>query len=122
MSAFLDFPVALDASGSLRTTGGEDHVRDLVLQVLFTEPGERVNLPEFGCGVKRLTFAPDNDVLRATTRFLIAQNLERWLGDLIEVEHVAVSSLPESDGHGVLIEITYVVLESRRRDVLEAQA
>jgi phage baseplate assembly protein W len=116
MSAFLDFPIALDAGGALRTTDADEHIRDLVLQVLLTEPGERVNLPDFGCGVKRLVFAPDSDVLRATTRFLITQNLQHWLGDRIVVEQVDVSSAPEEGGHGVLIEIGYVVRATQRRD------
>ena len=52
VSEFLDYPYAIDARGRSATTAEDDHVRDLILQVLFTNPGERVNRPEFGCGLK----------------------------------------------------------------------
>ena len=115
---YLDFPVGLSPSGLLRTTDADDHLRDLVLQVLLTEPGERVNRPDFGCGIRRLVFAPDGDVLRATTQFLVTQNLQRWLGDRIDVQDVEVTSAPDADGHGVRIEVAYVVVATQRRDVV----
>ena len=118
---FLDFPLALAPGGALRSTDPDDHLRDLILQVLFTEPGERVNLPDFGCGVKRLVFAADSDVLRATTQFLVTQNLQRWLGDRIDVERVEVTSDgDEASGHGVRIEIIYVQRRTQTRERLEA--
>jgi phage baseplate assembly protein W len=114
---FLDFPLDVGPAGGLRTTDPEDHLRDLVLQVLFTEPGERVNLPEFGCGVRRLVFAGNNEVLRATTQFLINQNLTRWLGDRIDVQQVQVTSEPGEE-EVVRIALTYLVKQTRSRQSL----
>jgi phage baseplate assembly protein W len=118
---FLDFPVDVDPTAELRITDADDHLRDLILQVLFTEPGERVNLPEFGCGIKRLLFAPNSDILRATTQFVISQNLRRWLGDRIDLEQVAVSSEP-NDESTVQIDITYIVKDGGARQRLGVRA
>lgn len=95
MTERVDFPYRLDAGGRTATTSEDDHVRDLVMQVLFTEPGERVNRPDFGCGLKMLVFAPSSDVLATTTQVLVKAALQRWLEDEIEVEEVAVEPVEE---------------------------
>jgi phage baseplate assembly protein W len=105
---FLDFPYAVGGGGAPNTTTADDHLRDLILQVLFTCPGERVNLPEFGVGVPRLLFEPSGDALRAGAHFLISTNLQRWLGDRITVEQVTVDSEPGLE-EIVTIEIEYTV-------------
>jgi hypothetical protein len=117
---FLDYPYAVSGAGTPATTGADDHVRDLILQVLFTNPGERVNLPEFGAGVQRLVFAPNSEALRATTQFLVSNNLQRWLGDRIRVEQVTVSSEPGLEGT-VMIEIVYVLKATQERQRVQVQ-
>ncbi len=52
----LDFPYRISATGRSATTGDADHVRDLIEQVLFTAPGERVMRPDFGSGLLALVF------------------------------------------------------------------
>jgi len=89
--AFLDFPLAIDTRGRVALTDEDDHVRDLIMLVLFTAPGERVNRPEFGCGLKQLVFAPASDALAAATEQLIHGSLLRWLEPVISVEKVAVA-------------------------------
>lgn len=86
----LDFPFGIDERGRIATTDGDDHVRDMIFQVLFTNPGERVNRPDFGCGLSRLAFEPNSRALGATTNFLVQGALEQWLGDVIQVNRVAV--------------------------------
>jgi hypothetical protein len=88
---FTDFPFSIDARGRSATTDPGDHVRDLIHQVLFTTPGERVNRLEFGCGVKQLVFAPASDALAASTEQLIHGSLIRWLDTVISVEGVTVT-------------------------------
>ncbi len=88
----VDFPYRFDARGRTAETDTSDHIRDLIEQVLFTAPGERVNRPDFGCGLQRLVFAPNSDELAATSQFLIQGALQQWLGDLIELNDVEVSS------------------------------
>jgi uncharacterized protein len=117
---FLDFPYAVGGGGAPRTTTPDDHLRDLILQVLFTNPGERVNLPEFGVGVQRLVFAPSNETLRTSAQFLITTNLQRWLGDRITVGEVIVSSEPGFE-HVVSIEIEYTVKATQQQQSVQIQ-
>jgi phage baseplate assembly protein W len=88
----LDFPFRIDARGATAATTEDDHIRDLVEQVLFTAPGERVNRPTFGCGVLRLVFEPGSDELATATGFVVQGALQQWLADLVEVHAVEVTS------------------------------
>jgi phage baseplate assembly protein W len=116
----VDFPFHFDGRGRTATTGGDDHVRDLIEQLLFTVPGERVNRPDFGSGLLQLTFAPLSDELATATQLLVQGALEQWLGDLIAVERVAVAR--EDAVLTVIVE--YVVQRSgeRRTDTFERAA
>lgn len=111
MAAHLDIPFAFDARGGAATSDDGDHIRDLIHAVLFTTPGERVNRPDFGCGVKQLVFAPLGDALAATTQHLIQGSLLRWLGDLILVERVDVVAEEST----MTITVTYSVRATSER-------
>ena len=89
----VDFPFHFDDRGRTAGTTDDDHVRDLIEQVLFTAPGERVNRPTFGCGLLELVFEAGGDALAAATQFTVQGALQEWLGDLIEVEAVQVESV-----------------------------
>lgn len=117
---FVDFPYAVGGAGIPKTTVADDHLRDLIVQVLLTNPGERLNLPEFGVGVQRLVFAPNNETLRTSAQFLITTNLQRWLGDRITVNQVAVSSEPGFE-HIVTIEIAYTVKATQQQQSIQVQ-
>jgi phage baseplate assembly protein W len=117
---FLDYPYSVGGTGVPRLTSPDDHLRDLALQVLFTIPGERVNLPEFGIGVHQLVFAPNSDMLRASAQFLISNNLQRWLGDRIDVNQVSIASQPGEE-ETVTIEITYTVKANQQQQRLQVQ-
>jgi phage baseplate assembly protein W len=117
---FLKYPLQVGGRGLPVTTSADDHLRDLILQVLFTVPGERVNLPEFGAGVQRLVFEPDSDPLRAGIQYLISTNLNRWLGDRIDVGQVSVSSAPGFE-ETVTIEVAYTVKATRQSQILQVQ-
>ena len=88
----IDYPFSLDSRGRTATADPDEHLRDLIEQVLFTNPGERVNRPTFGCGIAQLVFAPNSDELAAATQFLIQGALQQWLGDLIQVNTVQVTN------------------------------
>jgi len=92
MSGHLDFPFSFDARGRAATTETDDHVRDMIHQVLFTNPGERVNRPDFGCGLLRLVFAPNSDILASATQFTVMAALQRWLADVVHVDAVNVTN------------------------------
>jgi hypothetical protein len=89
----VDYPFHVDGRGRTAQTGADDHVRDLIEQVLFTAPGERVNQPAFGSGAMQLVFAPNSPELAAATQFLIQGSLQQWLGDIIQVDAVDVDSV-----------------------------
>jgi len=117
---FLSFPYKVAGSGLPATSVSDDHTRELILQVLFTNPGERINLPEFGVGLQRLIFEPSSDTMRASVQFLVSTNLQRWLGDRITVEQVEVSSEPGLE-ETVRIEITYIIRRTGQRQQLQVQ-
>jgi phage baseplate assembly protein W len=88
----VDYPFRFDSRGRTADTTADDHIRDMIEQVLFTSPGERVNRPTFGCGLNQLVFAPNSPELAAATQFLVQGALQQWLGDLIVVDSVQVIS------------------------------
>jgi phage baseplate assembly protein W len=92
---YLDVPFHLDGRGRTGVTGDDDHIRDLVFQVLFTSPGERVNRPDFGCGLKTLLFRPNSSPLAAATKLLVQGSLQKWLEQEIAVEGVEVEAIEE---------------------------
>lgn len=92
---YLDHALRIDGRGRTAETGEDDHIRDLIQQVLFTSPGERVNRPDFGCGLKQLVFAPNADALAAATQLLVQGSLQRWLDTVIVVERVLVENIEE---------------------------
>ena len=87
---YFDFPYRIEGRGRTAETGEDDHIRDLIYQVLFTAPGERVNRPDFGCGIAQLVFMPNGSALAAATQFLVQGALTRWLDDVISVQSVDV--------------------------------
>jgi hypothetical protein len=88
----IDYPFHFDNRGRTATTSNDDHIRDLIEQLLFTNPGERVNRPDFGSGLLQLIFAPNSPELAATLQFTMQAALQQWLGDLIEVRGLEVTS------------------------------
>lgn len=104
------FPFRVNEVGQVATLTGDDNLQAKILEVVLTSPGERVNLPDFGCGLRDLVFDPNNDVLAATTEFAINKSLQQWLGNDIIVSSVDVSN----DDSELQIAIVYM-----RRDSLE---
>jgi phage baseplate assembly protein W len=88
----LDFPFHFDRLGGTAAAADDDHIREMIEQLLFTSPGERVNRPDFGSGLLQLVFAPNSPELAATLQFTVQAALQRWLGDLIDPQAVTVTS------------------------------
>jgi phage baseplate assembly protein W len=89
----IDFPFHFDRRGATATTDYADHVRDMIEQLLFTTPGERINRPDFGCGLMQLVFAPNSPELAATVQFTTQAALAQWLGDVIDVHSLEVKAI-----------------------------
>jgi hypothetical protein len=107
----IDFPYKFDHRGRTSETDYEDHIRDMIEQVLFTSPGERVNRPSFGSGLLQLVFAPNSEELAGTTQFLVQGALQEWLGDLIQVESVQVESVEST----LQVIVQYIIRRNQTR-------
>ncbi|TPQ18230.1 GPW/gp25 family protein [Streptomyces sporangiiformans] len=114
------FPFRADRRGRTAHADRDEHVRDLIEQLLFTSPGERVMRPDFGCGLLDLVFAPNSPELTSTLELTVHASLQRWLGDLIEVEALDVVS----EDNAVRVHLSYAVRSTgtRRDDVFEGRA
>jgi hypothetical protein len=88
----VDHPMHFDGRGRTALTDDDDHVRDLIEQFLFTEAGERVNRPDFGSGLLQLVFGPNTPEVAAALQHTVRAGLQRWLGDLVEVRDLEVTS------------------------------
>jgi len=109
----ISFPFTVDVRGRTASAGPDDHVRQMIEQVLFTAPGERVNRPDFGSGLLQLVFTPNSPEQAAAVQFSIAAQLERWLGDVVTVEGLDV----ETSESTLRITVQYVVLLTGERQV-----
>ena len=114
------FPFRIDpVSGQAAQAAYGTHVAQMIRQILLTSPGERVNLPEFGCGLRQLLFAPNSDGLQATTQLLVRRALDRWLAGQITVVNVLVSPGEGGDYSQILVQIEYVLIETQSKQVTE---
>lgn len=111
----IKFPLQFDARGRTAETEADRHIRDMIEQVLFTSPGERVNRPTFGSGLMQLVFQPNSDELATTTQFLVQGALQQWLGDIIEVNAVQV----QHEDATLQIIIAYTVRRTQQRFVAQ---
>ncbi len=111
----IDFPLRFDGRGRTAETDADGHIRDLIEQVLFTSPGERVNRPTFGSGVLQLVFTPNSDQLAATTQFLVQGALQQWLGDLIQVNAVQV----DNEDSTLRVVVQYTVRRTQQQQVAQ---
>ena len=110
MSVNVDFPYHVDGRGRTADTTADDHLRDLIEQVLFTAPGERVMRPDFGSGLLGLVFAAGGPELVATTEHLVQGALQQELGHLIAVDSVDVTQ----DEGTLTVRVRYVALVTRQ--------
>jgi uncharacterized protein len=119
------FPFHIDAaSGQAAQSAYQDHVDQMIRQVLLTDPGERVCLPTFGAGLRRLLFAPLSAQLQASTQMIVTQALNAWLADQITVQKVTVDTPASSPGLPVgtiLITVSYVLIETQSVRQTEVQ-
>lgn len=109
----VDFPYRIDARGRTADVPDEAHVRDLIEQVLFTAPGERVNRPTFGSGLLGLVFEPNGEALAAATEHTVQGALQLWLGEVILVEGVDVVS----DDSRLEVTVRYILRRTEERRV-----
>jgi uncharacterized protein len=107
----VDYPYRIDPRRRTALAEVEKHVRDLVEQLLFTAPGERVNRPTFGSGLRQLVFAPNSETLAAATQVAVQGALQEFLGERIVVESVTVETVDSS----LIVSVAYVVRRTQDR-------
>lgn len=105
----IDFPLHFDGRGRTAATGDEDHIRDMIEQVLLTSPGERVNRPDFGSGLLQMVFAPNSPELASALQFTAQAALQRYLGDLIDLRMLEVSA----EDATLRVTLHYVILRTQ---------
>jgi phage baseplate assembly protein W len=110
----LNFPYQFDGRGRTQEAALQDYVYQLIEQVLFTSPGERVNLPDFGSGLLQLPFAPNSMEMAAATQFAVQGALQKWLSNYVKV--ISVEAL--SQEAMLTVKVTYSLLNT---DVTQVQ-
>jgi uncharacterized protein len=110
----LYFPYQIDGRGRTQLAQPQDYVSQLIEQVLFTSPGERVNQPDFGSGLLQLPFAPNSLEMAAATQFSVQAALQKWLGAYIRVQSVTATA----DEATLTVTVAYTLLSS---DVTQIQ-
>jgi phage baseplate assembly protein W len=105
----VDFPFRFDGRGRTAATDDADHIRDMIEELLFTSQGERVNRPEFGSGLLQMVFAPNSPEVAAALQFTTQAALQRYLGDLIDVQQLDVTAQDAT----LSVTVTYAVRASQ---------
>jgi phage baseplate assembly protein W len=100
------FPYGLDDRGRTATVTYDDHVEQMLVLLLLTQPGERVNLPTFGCGLLDQVFAPNSPEIAAALSVTIAAAISLWLRDVLSVTSLDVTA----QGSQLIVSIGYTVL------------
>src|SRR5260370_15951974 len=104
----IDFPYHFDSRGRTAATDADDHVRDMIDQLIFTNPGERVNRPDFGSGLLQMIFGPNSPELAAALQVTLKAALQRWLGDVIAVRSLDVSAVDST----LTVNLSYLLRNS----------
>ena len=111
----INYPFQINSRGHTALSSDEAHIRQMIEQLLFTSPGERVNRPDFGSGLMQIVFAPGGDEMAAAVQFLVQGALQQWMADLIQVEAVEV----ESEESTLRVNVTYIIRRNQQRQTDE---
>jgi uncharacterized protein len=104
----IDYPYHFDNRFRTAQAKEDKHIRDMIEEFLFTNPGERINRPDFGSGLLRMVFEPNSPEIASALQFTIQAGLQRWLGDLIQVQNLRVTS----ENSALCILIQYIIRSS----------
>jgi hypothetical protein len=115
MNDAINYPYHLDGQGRTATAAPARHIYQMIEQLLFTSPGERVNRPDFGTGVMQLVFAPNSPELATATEFMIQSAIQQYLGDIVKPESVTVTSQDAT----LTIKVQYVILKTQQRQTAQ---
>jgi len=108
MAAYVNFPYQFDGRGRTQEAALQDYIKQLVETVLFSSPGERVNLPDFGSGLLQLPFAPNSVEMAAATQFAVQAALQKWLSNYVKV----LSVVATAEDATLSVTVTYTPLNT----------
>ena len=114
---YITYPFQITKSGNTKITNFENYISQLIEQILFTEPGERVNRPAFGCGCKSIIFSPQNQELIDVVRDNVKRSLETYLSDIIAVDKVSINI----EVNAFILDITYTIKELQLKKLFSLQ-
>lgn len=109
------YPFHIDDRNRIAEADWSEHIRQMIEQVLFTTPGERVNRPTFGSGLMQLIFAPNSQDLNSAVELMVQGALQEWLGELIQVESLVV----ETEETKLKVTVTYIIRRNQQREVAQ---
>lgn len=109
------FPFRIGGDGRTSLAEPDAHARQMIELALFSAPGERVNRPDFGSGLRELVFAGNSQELAAAAEFRVQGALQQWLGDVIKVEGVVVTS----DENVLSVTVQYVIRQNQERHIAQ---
>lgn len=110
---YLKFPFSVGSDGP-KTSSRTDHVYQQIEQVLFTSPKERVFRPEFGVGIRRLVFEPNNAVLWNITQKQLSTSLAEALQG--EVDPRTLNIDIKSEEGKLVILISYMLAAINKQE------
>ena len=111
------FPPRLGPDGRWAFSEGEDNIRESIRIILTTEPGERLNLPEFGARLRGFLFSPNTPATRRLVRDEIETALRRW-EPRISLTSVSVDP-DEIDERTAIATVRYSLVATRAADQLQ---
>ena len=111
----LTLPYQFNEQGGTASVNDDQHIRNMIEQILFTRPGERVNRPNFGSGLLQAVFEPNSNEMAATTQYLVQGALNQWLSHLIEVNEVKIDNIDST----LEITIAYTILKNKEKQLLK---
>jgi phage baseplate assembly protein W len=109
----IDYPMSFDGRGRTSVVENEAHIREMIEELLFTTPGERVNRPNFGSGLMQMIFAPNSPEVASALQFSLQASINQWLGDLIEVQSIKV----DSEESILRVQVQYVIRKSGEKHI-----
>lgn len=106
MNAGISYPLRTNSRGGIQASSGESKIKESLLLILGTQPGERLMRPNFGCNLRDLVFASNNAATSDIARHRVSEALRVWEPRIV-VDDVIVTN-DNKDGR-LIVEIKYRV-------------
>lgn len=113
---YMSFPFRMTASGADTSTRA-GHIREQIMQVLYTSPGERVFRPDFGFGARQYVFEPNAIPLWEAVQSRLQGSLTEALAGEVDPKTLQVEvGAPKDNPEQLLVRITYVLAALQKKE------